>query len=157
MESPNFFSSGNYLLGGEDEPIVASVPQLHGKAGEERVGAISVAPVGDPGLAQGPIKGSSTRCIQHAGNASNLETISSSFHPSLCMVLFCFIRRGIIFRWTTLSNFQERSPHSLCYAPLSMHHGPGWPSGGKQRSKSRPSESIGEFTLVRSSMLSGRS
>ena len=86
MESPNFFSSGNYLLGGEDEPIVASVPQLHGKAGEERVGAISVAPVGDPGLAQGPIKGSSTRCIQHAGNASNLETISSSFHPSLCMV-----------------------------------------------------------------------
>ena len=154
MERPNFFSSGDYLLGGEDEPIVASVPQLHGKAGEERVGAISVAPVGDPGLAQGPIKGSSTRCIQHARNASNLETISSYFHPSLCMVLFCFIR---IFRWTTLSNFQERSPHSLCYAPLSMHHGPGWPSGGKQRSKSRPSESIGEFTLVRSSMLSGRS
>ena len=99
MERPNFFSSGDYLLGGEDEPIVASVPQLHGKAGEERVGAISVAPVGDPGLAKGPIKGSSTRCIQHAGNASNLETISSSFHPSLCMVLFwrCMLSNSMTF------------------------------------------------------------
>ena len=49
---------------------------------EGRVGAISVAPVGDARLAQGPIKGASTRWIQHAGNAPNLVHVYSSFHPS---------------------------------------------------------------------------
>ena len=79
MERPNFFSSGDYLLGGEDEPIVASVPQLHGKAGEGGAGAVSVAPVGDAGLAQGPIQGAATCWIQHAGNATNLIHISFFF------------------------------------------------------------------------------
>ena len=57
------------------------------KLGREfRVGAISVAPVGDAGLSQGPIEGASTRWIQHAGNAPNLIHISSSFHPSSCIL-----------------------------------------------------------------------
>ena len=29
VESPDFFSGGNDLVGGQDEPIVARVPQLH--------------------------------------------------------------------------------------------------------------------------------
>ena len=29
VESPDFFSSGNDLVRGQDEPVVASVPQLH--------------------------------------------------------------------------------------------------------------------------------
>ena len=83
MESPDFLPSGDYLLRGEDKPVVASVSQLHGEAGEGGVGAVSVAPVGDAGLAQGPIKGASTRWIEHAGNASNLVHISFSSHSSL--------------------------------------------------------------------------
>ena len=34
VESPDFFSSGNDLVWGQDEPIVASVPQLHSITGE---------------------------------------------------------------------------------------------------------------------------
>ena len=87
MESPDFLPSGDDLLRGENEPVVASVPQLHGKAGEGGAGAMSVAPVGDAGLAQGPIQGSSTRWIEHAGNAANLIHISFSFPSSLSISL----------------------------------------------------------------------
>ena len=87
MESPDFLPSRDYLLWGENEPVVAGVPQLHGEAGEGMAGAISVAPVGDAGLTQGPVKGSSTRGIQHAGNASNLMHLSLSFLFS-CSIAF---------------------------------------------------------------------
>ena len=79
MESPDFLPSGDDLLGGENEPVVAGVPQLHGKAGEGGAGAMSVAPVGDAGLAQGPIQGAATCWIQHAGNATNLIHVSLFF------------------------------------------------------------------------------
>merc|ERR1719278_67424 len=68
MESPDFLPSGDDLLRGENEPVVAGVPQLHGKA------------VGDAGLAQGPIQGAATCWIQHAGNATNL----------IFLVMHCF-------------------------------------------------------------------
>ena len=36
VESPDFFSSGNDLVWGQDEPIVASVPQLHSITEEDK-------------------------------------------------------------------------------------------------------------------------
>ena len=93
MESPDFLPSRDYLLWGENEPVVAGVPQLHGEAGEDMAGAISVAPVGDAGLTQGPVKGSTTRGIQHAGNAPNLICIFVS--PFLLLAPLHLNRRSL--------------------------------------------------------------
>merc|ERR1719430_681101 len=60
MESPNFFSIGNYLVGGQDEPIVASVPQLH-----------SIT-VWNPSFSESPVESASTSRVEHTWDAPNL-------------------------------------------------------------------------------------
>merc|ERR1711997_356190 len=88
VEGPSLFCCGYDLLGGEDEPVEAGVSQLN------------AVHVWDVSHTEGPVKGGSCCCVEHAWDAANLVVFPVDRMKSIVASESKIIHRVVARSWS---------------------------------------------------------